>query len=608
MRDLAQEAPFPRGEGNDDGRRGAETWWWACLAIDVLARAGRETGGVIGGAVLRGGPGPARDAWIARLVEATGRSCHRLPMGCPPSRLGRGVDLVSVLAGGRPVETPGVVARAAGGILLVPGAEAMEPRLAAQLISALSEVAPDQRPLIIAFDERSSGDDEGGPPPALTEHLGLTVPLAGVALADLDASEPLAMPVEGKTTAPPTAPPTAALVGPLVVTAASMGIVSLRPVLQAVAAAGALAALDGRAIAEEEDLAAATRLVLLPRARYLPAPEDSAPPEPEQPEPEQPEPEPEPEAQSDHPDETDADPPDDPPPDPAAMQELAERVLEAAIAALPPDMLSALAGRAPRRPARAGRDGPSRKSPMRGRPVGTRPGMPEGGRRLALVETMMAAAPWQRLRGRRAGGRLHIRRGDLRIQRQSAPVETLTVFVVDASGSTAFARLAEAKGAVEILLGEAYRRRDQVALVSFRGPGGEVLLPPTRALARARRLLAGLPGGGATPLAAGIDTAVALGARARRDGLRVQTVLLTDGRGNIARDGTPGRTAATADALQAAAALGDSGSGVLVIDTGARPARQAVALAEAANGRYLALPGADAARIAKAARDTGAAG
>jgi magnesium chelatase subunit D len=92
-----------------------------------------------------------------------------------------------------------------------------------------------------------------------------------------------------------------------------------------------------------------------------------------------------------------------------------------------------------------------------------------------------------------------IRREDLRVRRFQTRAEVLTIFAVDASGSSALARLAEAKGAVELLLAEAYVKRAQVALIAFRGTGAELLLPPTRSLARARRLLAELPGGAAAP-------------------------------------------------------------------------------------------------------------
>jgi magnesium chelatase subunit D len=161
-------------------------------------------------------------------------------------------------------------------------------------------------------------------------------------------------------------------------------------------------------------------------------------------------------------------------------------------------------------------------------------------------------------------------------------------------------RLAEAKGAIELLLAECYVRRDQVAVLAFRGVGAEVLLPPTRSLVRARRGLAGLPGGGGTPLAAGIETAATLAARVRRGGSTPVVVLLTDGRANVGRDGQGGRARAQQDALEAARALGAQRLQVVLIDTSVRPEPAARALALAAGARYLPLPQADAARLALA--------
>ena len=100
-----------------------------------------------------------------------------------------------------------------------------------------------------------------------------------------------------------------------------------------------------------------------------------------------------------------------------------------------------------------------------------------------------------------ADARLRMSPEDFRVTRYKQRTQTLTIFVVDASGSTALNRLAEAKGAVELLLADCYIRRDQVAVVAFRGRKAEILLPPTRSLVRAKRGLAGLPGGGGTPLA-----------------------------------------------------------------------------------------------------------
>ncbi|MGL1479687.1 hypothetical protein ACSTI8_00115, partial [Vibrio parahaemolyticus] len=87
----------------------------------------------------------------------------------------------------------------------------------------------------------------------------------------------------------------------------------------------------------------------------------------------------------------------------------------------------------------------------------------------------------QRLRGAAPGDkRVRVRRDDLRIRRFENRAEATTIFAVDASGSAALTRLAEAKGAVELLLSEAYVKREQVALIAFRGTEAALLLPPTR--------------------------------------------------------------------------------------------------------------------------------
>jgi magnesium chelatase subunit D len=217
-----------------------------------------------------------------------------------------------------------------------------------------------------------------------------------------------------------------------------------------------------------------------------------------------------------------------------------------------------------------------------------------------VLSTLRAAAPWQTIR-RAEQARAQIvpfakqppiliRRDDWHVSRRAHRSETLTLFAVDASGSAALHRLAEAKGAVELLLAECYVRRDQVAVVSFRGKQAEMLLAPTRSLVRAKRGLASLPGGGGTPLAAGIDMAYLVADAAQRRGMSPTLVFLTDGRANIARDGMPGRPQAAADALAAAKRLRTGGFNVLMIDTSPEPQDAAQALADAMRGRYLALP------------------
>ena len=270
------------------------------------------------------------------------------------------------------------------------------------------------------------------------------------------------------------------------------------------------------------------------------------------------------------------------------------------------------AGKAPRHGGgRAG--GLQVQAARRGRPFGARRGEPGGGNRLNVIETLRAAAPWQTIRrlepsspamggeGQAREPRVAIRRDDFRIVRFRQRSETTTIFVVDASGSAALQRLAEAKGAVELLLAECYVRRDRVALVAFRGQTAELLLPPTSSLVRAKRSLAGLPGGGGTPLAAAIDAACLLADAVRRRGQTPSIVLLTDGRANIARDGTPGRARWRRTTPSRRRGCSRSGGfAALLLDTSPRPAPQAEQLAAAMGARYRPLPYADAGALSQA--------
>ena len=131
---------------------------------------------------------------------------------------------------------------------------------------------------------------------------------------------------------------------------------------------------------------------------------------------------------------------------------------------------------------------------------------------------------------------------------------------------------------------------------------GVLLLPPTRSLARAKRSLAGLPGGGGTPLASALQAAQDLATQIARTGDTPVVVLLTDGRANIARDGTPGRSKASEDALQAARAFAADSLSCLLIDTSPQPQATAQALAQAMRAHYVPLPHADAQGLSAAVR------
>ena len=186
---------------------------------------------------------------------------------------------------------------------------------------------------------------------------------------------------------------------------------------------------------------------------------------------------------------------------------------------------------------------------------------------IALAATLRAAAPYQRLRRDAANGRrIVIARSDLRRAVRERKRGANILFVVDASGSMAArARMRAVKGATLALLREAYVRRDRVGLVAFRRDRAETLLPLTRSVELAQRLLQELPTGGRTPLAAGLTEALHHLAGAARRGQLGETllVLLTDGRATAAPAGEDPAQAA----LAAAEAIGNTGVRALVLDT-----------------------------------------
>ncbi|WP_030180841.1 putative cobaltochelatase [Streptomyces sp. NRRL S-813] len=173
----------------------------------------------------------------------------------------------------------------------------------------------------------------------------------------------------------------------------------------------------------------------------------------------------------------------------------------------------------------------SRARTEHGRTTGAR--RPQGAlTKLHLAATVHAAAPHQRARGRSGPG-LVIRRDDLRQAAREGREGNLVLFVVDASGSMAARqRMGAVKGAVLSLLLDAYQRRDKVGLVTFRGSGAEVALPPTSSVDAAAVRLESLPTGGRTPLAAGLLKAheVLRVERLRDPARRALLVVVTDGR------------------------------------------------------------------------------
>lgn len=551
----------------------------------------------LGGAWVRSGAGPVRDRLVEtlRMSMPPGSPWRRLPAHIDDERLLGGLDFSATLSAGRRVLQRGVLALCDGGTVVIPMAERLGVGTAARIASVLDrgEVALEREGLgaslttrfaVLALDE---GDGNDAPvPTTLTDRLAFRFELP-----PHDRDRPLGVVDPGVIEAArqrwADIVVTDECLTALCLTAEALGVDSLRALWFAQAAARAHAALVGAPTTAESSAAVAARLVLAPRATRLPPQRDEDPPEP--------------------PPSADDPPPAEEPPAAETQGTLEDRVVAAAAAAIPAGLLALLRDsmKAPSR-ANAGRAGAAAARAARGRPIGVHPGMPKGGVPLDLVATLRAAAPWQRVR-RRLDPRplktvLRLSRDDLRVRRYLSRSETTTIFLVDASGSTALNRLSEAKGAVELLLADCYVRRDRVAVVAFRGTGAELVLPPTRSLVRAKRSLAGLPGGGGSPLAAGLATGLSLVDAIVRSGGTPTLVVLTDGRANIARDGTPGRARAETEAVQVARQIALCGARALLIDIAPRSQPFASQLAGSMRATYLALPHAGAETLNQAVR------
>lgn len=539
----------------------------AALAVDPVG---------LGGVWIRARSGPVRDALLARL-DLLPLPCRRIHPTIADSQLFGGVDLSATLAAGHVVEERGLLGSPAALVLTM--AERCPPGLPARLGQALD----DRKCALVALDEGAEADEILSR--ALCERLALFVTLDGLPAAVAEAPRRWApFHVAAAREQLRSVTVSAEFAADLVVLAATLGIDSLRAPLFALRVARVLAALDGAGSVAHDHVATAAELVFAHRATTFPEPASEQPPEPE----------------------TDTSPPEDTSAEGADPQDLVvpdDILLEAVRATLPPDLLSQLAeGRSHARGGGGSGSGSRKRGNRRGRPLPSRPGHPDGRSRIDIVATLRAAAPWQPLRRSMSppGHRLHIRPSDIRLRRFEDRSDRLLIFTVDASGSSAMARLAEAKGAVELLLAEAYARRDHVALVAFRGTSAELLLPPTRSLVQTKRRLTALPGGGGTPLAAGLRAAQDTAIHARRHGLTPSVVLLTDGRGNIALDGRADRAQAAMDADTVARLINGTGITSLVVDTANRPQEGLRSLSATLGGTYLALPRASAERLSEA--------
>ena len=592
----------------------------ALFAVDPLG---------LGGVALRSPACDQRDQWLALLKNLLPEQTpvRRVPLNINDTALLGGLDLGATLQAGKPIALQGLLSQTDGGVLVLAMAERMSVSAAARFGSVLDtglvalqrdglDTSAKARLGLVALDEGASDDEQM--PAALADRLAFRL-LMGAQNEDEEGPDWTAEEVLNARQGLPQVTMDDEAVKALCAAALALGIDSLRASVFAVRVARAAAALAGSPSVEEEHIGVAARLVLAPRATRLPPPtpqEDQTEDTPEAAEnSENPPPEPEPASDRQEPESQDQsdthdDPEDTQNEEPSLPDNLAELVLEAAQAAIPAGLLASLKiGQLQRaKTPTSGSAGALQKNALRGRPIGARKGEPRAGQRINVLETLRAAAPWQKLRQRQQPisasqkQRIVVRKEDFHVTRFRQSGQTTTVFVVDASGSSALNRLAEAKGAVELLLADCYVRRDSVAVLAFRGQTAELILPPTRSLARAKRSLAGLPGGGGTPLANAIDASMLLADQLRKKGETPIVVMLTDGKGNIARDGRPGRAQAAADALSAAAEMRLKGFSTLLVDTSPQAQDAAKHLAQVMGAQYLALPYAGANSLNQAVR------
>ncbi|MEV7523647.1 putative cobaltochelatase [Streptomyces sp. NPDC091371] len=530
-------------------------------------------------------PGPG-DARPARMVE--------LPVGASEDRLVGALDIERALSEGVKAFEPGLLADAHRGILYVDEVNLLHDHLIDLLLDAAAMGASyvEREGVSVRHAARfllvgTMNPEEGELRPQLLDRFGLTVEVAAsrepaqrvevvrrrLAYEDDpagfatrwagDEHEVRARVVAARALLPKVSLGDTALLQ-IAATCAGFEVDGMRADIVMARTATALAAWAGRTEVRKEDVRQAALLALPHRRRRNPfdAPgldEDKLDEILDRFPDEEPEPEPEPEGPDDNgggPDGGGGVPPQGGPE--GGPSEGAEPPSEA------PDPQSEQQSEAPQPSAQGGGAAPEQAAVRASEPFRTKmlsvPGLGEGaaGRRsrartahgrttgaqrprgqltkLHLAATVHAAAPHQKARGR-AGRGLVIRKDDLRQATREGREGNLVLFCVDASGSMAARqRMSAVKGAVLSLLLDAYQRRDKVGLITFRGSGAELALPPTSSVDAAAARLEQLPTGGRTPLAAGLLKAheVLRIERLRDPSRRPLLVVVTDGRATSA--------------------------------------------------------------------------
>jgi magnesium chelatase subunit D len=531
------------------------------------------------------------------LAEQRPVTLAELPVGATEDRLTGSLDIERVLTAGTTAFQPGLLATAHRGVLYVDEVNLLHDHLVDLLLDAAAlgvnyveregvSVRHASRFLLVG----TMNPEEGELRPQLLDRFGLTVqvtasqdwaertevvrrrlafeadPAGFITRFSADTAALAAQVAAARDRLPGVDLPDAAL-RQICAVCGAFGVDGMRADLVTARTAIALAAWHGRDVVTEEDIRTAARLALPHRRRRDPfdAPglDEQALDEALREASSEPDPGPEPPG-PDGPDHPDDDPDNGPGgpgglPDastPQSSQQSQQRTEAPPTAPVPP--AAPFRARLLTVPG-VGEGAPGRRSAARGpfgRTVGAR--LPQDRPfSLHLPATVRAAA----LRGPRAVGPgsaassagrgatplLRPAPADLREAVREGREGNLVLFAVDASGSMAARqRMRAVKGAVLSLLLDAYQRRDKVGLVTFRGAGAELALPPTSSVEAAARRLTSLATGGRTPLAAGLARAarVLAAERLRDPRRRALLVVVTDGRATSGSDADLARAAA----------------------------------------------------------------
>ena len=557
----------------------------------------------LAGVLLRGDKGSGKTT-LARGLAALlpgGAPFVELPLGATEERVIGSLDLGELLTNGRPQFRPGLLAAAHGGVLYVDEINL----LADHLVDALLDVAVsginrvERDGLSHAHPARfvlvaSMNPEEGELRPQLLDRFGLAVDVsAPSAVADRSLAVRRQLTAETsmagsfvdddaalmRVIAAARAAEVAVgddVIGVASALAVAVGAEGLRADLMLCRAAAASAALDGRTAAEIDDVRAVAEMVLAHRRRRRPLDEPGISKDELDQAWEQAQQDPRPSAADGGDDQTDA-------------PDVGNRRLSF------PD--GSPTRSAPRTARAAG--GFDHAAATRGRFVRAQPFDAVAGGDLDAHATAIAVAE----RRATTGSARSVEADDLRTAQREQRRGSLVVFAVDASASMGVEhRMAATKGAIIGLLGDAYRRRGRVALVTFRGDAAEVVLRPTASVEIAKARLTDLATGGTTPLAAGLDATRELVHSVATEHARdCHVVVITDGRATAGDDADP-----VAASHAAAARLASAVSRVIVIDTenGHTRLGLARALAESIGAQYVHLDALGTSGLESAVRAT----